>query len=377
MGELKRCSKCVMPETQETITFDKDGVCNVCRQIEEKKEKVDWKAKEQEFLRLIGDYKGKSAYDCIIPFSGGKDSTFTAYILVTKYKLKPLLVTFDHGFLRPRTLQNNERTVKKLGVDYLKFRPNWQIVKKLMLESLIRKGDFCWHCHTGIYAYPMQIAVKFNIPFIVWGEPSSEYTAYYSYNNIEEVDERRFNRFVNLGISAEDMVGMLDGTVTMRDIGPFIYPKLKDLRAIGYRSVCLGSYIPWDTRKQAEVISRELGWQGNKVEGVPEEYYYEKVECQMQGIRDYIKYIKRGFARPTHLTSIDIRNSRKTMDEALEIIRKYEGRKPASLSVFLKRLDISEAQFNEIVLKHAVAPHRPDLSNMVLGEELEDQKLWN
>lgn len=377
MSELKRCSRCVMPETQETITFDKDGVCNVCRQIEQKKEKIDWNAREKEFLKLISSYKGKGTYDCIVPFSGGKDSTFTAYALAVKYKLKPLIVTFDHGFLRPQTLQNNERVIKKLGVDYLKFRPSWQLVKKLMLESLIRKGDFCWHCHTGIYAYPMQIAIKFNVPLIIWGEPSAEYTAYYSYDNAEEVDERRFNRFVNLGITAEDMVGMLDSTVTMRDLEPFIYPKLKDLRAIGYRSVCLGSYIPWDTRKQAEIILKELGWQGNKVEGVPEEYYYEKVECQMQGIRDYIKYIKRGFSRPTHLTSIDIRNGKKSRDEALEIIKKYEGHKPASLAVFLKRLGISEEQFNTIVLKHPVAPHKPDLSKMSVDEELEDQKLWD
>jgi len=366
-----------MPETQETITFDKNGVCNVCRQIEEKREKIDWQAREQDLLKLMADYKGKGAYDCIVPFSGGKDSTFTAYILVTKYKLKPLIVTFDHGFLRPKTLQNNERTIKELGVDYLKFRPSWQIVKKLMLESLIRKGDFCWHCHTGIFAYPMQIAVKLMVPLIFWGEPSAEYTAYYSYRNTEEVDERRFNRFVNLGISAEDMVGMLDGTVTMRDLEPFIYPKLAELRAIGYRSVCLGSYIPWDTRKQSEIISKELKWQGNKVEGVPEEYYYEKVECQMQGMRDYIKYIKRGFARPTHLASIDIRNNRKTREEALDIIREYEGRKPASFAVFLKKLDINEAQFNEMVLKHVVAPHQPDLSKMGPGEKLEDQRLWD
>ena len=78
-----------------------------------------------------------------------------------------------------------------------------------MLQSFLEKGDFCWHCHTGIFAYPMHIALKFKVPLIIWGEPSAEYTAYYSYDEPEEVDERRFNRFINIGINAEDMLGML------------------------------------------------------------------------------------------------------------------------------------------------------------------------
>ena len=181
LNNLRRCVRCLLPETHETIVFDGEGVCNVCRQIEFKEAKIDWAAKERELIELIDQYRGRYSHDCIVPFSGGKDSTFTLYALVSKYRIRPLVVTFDHGFMRPTTLANNERTIKKLGVDYLKFRPNWKVVQKLMLESLKRKGDFCWHCHTGIFSYPMQIAVKFNIPLIFWGEPSAEYTSYYDY----------------------------------------------------------------------------------------------------------------------------------------------------------------------------------------------------
>lgn len=373
---MKRCSKCVMPETHETMVFDEEGVCNVCRQQEYKKEKIDWEKREKEFLDLIDTYRGKYLYDCIIPFSGGKDSTFTAYYLVKKYGLKPLIVSFDHGFMRPKTLENNDRTVRKLGVDYLKFRASWSIVKKTMMESLKRKGDFCWHCHSGIFAYPMQIAVKHNIPLILWGEPSAEYTSYYSYDQPEEVDEKRFNRFINLGITAEDMVGMLGGSVTLRDLEPFKYPPLKELRAVKYRSVCLGSYMPWDVKKQSELIKKELGWQEDVVEGVQPGYGYEKVECMMQGVRDYCKYIKRGYARVTHLASIDIRNGRLTREEAIRLIEKYEGKRPASLDVFLRILEIDEKEFMGIVSKHMVSPYKHDPGKITRGEELWDQKLW-
>jgi N-acetyl sugar amidotransferase len=296
--------------------------------------------------------------------------------MVRRFGVKPLVVSFDHGFMRPTVEANTERTIKALGVDYLRFRPNWKVVQKLMLESLKRKGDFCWHCHTGIFAYPMQIAVKFSVPLVIWGEPSAEYTSYYSYEDEEEVDERRFNRFVNLGITAEDMVGMLDDSVTMRDLEPFTYPSLKQLRALNYRSVCLGSYLPWDVKRQVELIQNELGWQGDEVEGVPSDYNYEKIECAMQGVRDYLKFIKRGYGRTTHLASIDIRNGRLTREDAVSLVMENDGKRPASLDVFLKYVGLTEHDFMQIATSHIVAPHIFD-PDTVPGKELWDQKLWD
>lgn len=367
-----------MVETQDMISFDEAGVCATCRQIEYKQQKIDWAARETELKNIFNEHRGKGVYDCIIPFSGGKDSTFQAYTLVRKYHMRPLLVSFDHGFYRPQTLRNNERTVKKLGVDYHKFKSDWQVVKKLMRESLIRKGDIMWHSHCGIYAYPMHVAIALKIPLLIWGEPTSEYVSYYGYDEDELIDEKRFNRIVNLGMNAEDMVGFLDGTVTLRDLWPYTYPKLVDLKAIGYRSICLGNYIPWDTRTQSELIREELGWEGAPVEGIPfDRYWYEKVEDAFQGVQDYLKWIKRGMSRMTHLASIDIRNGRMTREEGLKMIEQYEGFRPASLDVFLKAIDMNEEEFNRIALTHVVTPHYgPDYSKVKRGPELPDQKEW-
>ncbi len=376
--KMRRCTKCVMPETWESINFDEKGVCNICKNIKIKKELVDWDKKKQEFIELANEHKGKGQYDCIIPFSGGKDSTFTLYTVVKEFGLKPLVISFDHGFYRPRILNNREKILKKLGVDFISFKPNWKVVKKTMLESLKRKGDFCWHCHTGIFAYPMQIAVKFKIPLIIWGEPSAEYGGYYTYGEEnEEVDEKRFNMFVNLGITAEDMVGMLDESVTLKDIEPFRYPSIKDLRELKCKSVCLGSFIPWDPRKNAEIITKELGWEGEEVEGVPSNYYYEKVECKLQGIRDYIKFIKRGLGRTAHLTSIDVRNNLMDRDTALRLTKEFDGKRPASLDYFLEIMNISEEEFMEIALSHVVSPHVHNPEGTIPGKRLWDQDLWN
>ena len=96
LNSLRRCTRCVMPETHETISFDEEGVCNICRQQEYKKESIDWTAKKSELMAIADKFRGKHAYDVIIPFSGGKDSAFTAWYAVKELGLKPLIVSFDH-----------------------------------------------------------------------------------------------------------------------------------------------------------------------------------------------------------------------------------------------------------------------------------------
>ena len=99
-----------------------------------------------------------------------------------------------------------------------------------------------------------------------------------------------------------------------------------------------------------------VDWQGNEVEGVPPQYQYEKIECYLQGVRDYLKFLKRGYGRTAHLTSIDIRNGRLTRADALKMIEEYDGKRPPSLDLFL---DFVEAlhqlvDFGPVVIEHRV-----------------------
>ena len=374
---MKYCTSCIYPETQDTLMFDAEGVCSVCRQIEFRDENIDWAARRNELDELIAQYRGKGQYDCIVPFSGGKDSTFQAWFVVKELGLRPLLVRFDHWFYRPLVHENNTRTLKKLGVEMLNFTPNWHTVRELMLESLTRRGDFCWHCHTGVYAYPMQVAIRYETPLILWGESLAEYMSFYSYDEMEEVDEKRFNRAMNLGMTADDMYEFLGGRVDRRDLMPFAYPPRKELMRIKCRSVCLGNYIKWDTRKQVEIIKRELGWKGQAVEGIPAQYDYEKIECMMQGVRDYLKFIKRGFGRTNHLANIDIRNKRMTRDEGWALAEEYDGKRPASLDFFLDFLQITEDEFLELAMKHQVSPHEHRIEFVKDGAPLPDMNQWD
>jgi hypothetical protein len=194
--------------------------------------------------------------------------------------------------------------------------------------------------------------IEKKIPLVLWGEPSSEYASYYDYSEVELVDEDRFNRIVNLGISAQDMALRLNNVFEEREFKSFTFPDPQSLKTLGAVSVPLGSFVKWDVPTQVARIKEELGWTGDSVEGVPPEYDYEKIECYMQGVRDYIKFLKRGYARTTHLTSLDIRNGRKNREESLNLVQEYEGKIPHSLALFLEYTGLTESEFLEVIEKH-------------------------
>lgn len=359
---MKYCNKCVIPETAETNTFNSLGTCSVCTQIKKKSE-IDWDGKAKELDFLINNYKNKNNYDCIVPFSGGKDSAFALWYLVKKKKIRPLVVRFDHNFLRKTVIENTEKIINKLGVDFINFKPDFEIVKKMMFESLFRRGDFCWHCHVGITAYPINMAIKKEIPLLFYGEPSAEYSSFYSYDEVEELNVEKFNRSVNLGINAEDMLEMLrdrypDEKFSKKNIEPYIFPSQREINQNRIKAVYLGNYIPWDVRKQVSIIKSELDWKGDVVEGIPQDYDYEKIECIMQGVRDYIRFLKRGYGRTAHLVSIDVRNNRMTREKAIELVKMYDGKRPKALDTFLSILNMSEDEFYKIVEKHVVHPQK-------------------
>ena len=119
-----------------------------------------------------------------------------------------------------------------------------------------------------------------------------------------------------------------------------------------------------------------MNWKEDLNAGIPPQYAYEKVECQMQGIRDYIKFIKRGYTRPSHLASIDIRNGRMDRKEAMKMIKEFEGKRPASLDLFLDFVGLTEDEFNQIAIQHAVSPYVHDFSKTENGNKTHDYAIW-
>ena len=351
---MRICTKCLMPETQEKLTFDENGVCSLCATGGRKVE-IDWDSREKELIKILDKYRGKAQYDCLIPYSGGKDSAFQVYMMVKKYNMKPLLYSFHHTFLTKTGLYNMFNTAQKLGAEHLLYTPDKNLIKKLMYLALREYGDWCWFCHSGIYGNTMQVAVRYQIPLIIWGESVAEYRNDFTLDYFDKIDYYNFVQNKQSGIGWERFVGK-EG-ITEKDMSPFRFPTIEEIEQLEPASLHLGSYVKWDIPAQIELIKRELDWKDAQVEGTY--CTYDKQECRFVGVRDYCKYLKRGFGRTAHQASLDIREGRISREEGLALVEQYDGKRPESLDAFLKEIDLLENNFMDILAEQVVSPWKP------------------
>lgn len=327
--KVRYCTKCVYPETKPDLFFDEEGVCSACIAAEEKHEEINWNQREKDFFEIIEEYKVKSptGYDCIIPVSGGKDSTYQAYFMKYVCGLNPLLVCFETTSVTELG-QQNLNNLSDMGMDVIHFKKNHQVYKKMVVESFKRIGDEMWPNHIGIFTIPVQIAVKFNIPLIVWGENSQqEYGGPLDAIKNNILNRKWLEEFGGLlGNRIQDMVGV-DG-ITEKELTPYFYPNDEDIESVGVTGLFLGHYFFWDARKQLEII-KEYGF-SVKEDGPVEGTYtnYENIDEKLVGLHDYLKFVKYGFGRASDHASLDIRNKRISRDEAVELVKKYDGKYP-------------------------------------------------
>ena len=161
------------------------------------------------------------------------------------------------------------------------------------------------------------------------------------------------------------MYGMIEADFKLdpRDLKPYtLSAAARSSAKLQYRSVCLGSLHPWDVKRRSQIIQEELGWKGDEVEGVPpRDYPYEKIECYMQGVRDYLKFLKRGYiarrpsCRPSTFATAGC--ARKRADNAGRGVR---GQPPAEPRPVPRVSRVTEAEFLEIAISRRSRPrHRP------------------
>ena len=346
---MKYCKKCLYPNTKPQLQFDERGICSACNN-HKLKDEVNWVKKKEDLLLILEKYRSKNGnnYDCIIPVSGGKDSTFQTYTIKETFGLNPLAVNF-HPHDQTEIGRKNLENLKQLGVDCIEFSANPLVYSKLAKFGLVELGDFQWPEHIGIFTIPVQVAVRYKIPLIIWGEnPQLEYG---QPTNIDtdtildrEWNEKNGGYFLDK-IKPKDMTKY--GFKT-KELIPYIYPSDDDIRQIGVTGIFLGSYIKWDLFKQLDFV-KELGFSEN--DEVKEGTYdkWENLDVYFTVFHDYFKFLKYGFGRTTDHASIEIRYGRMTREEGIEIIKKHEGKIPQIyLKEFLNAAKITMEEFHKI-----------------------------
>ena len=324
---LKYCSSCVMPHTKPDLHIDDQGICNACRSIDKRKE-INWDQRKDELLAILARHRQNgSNWDCIVPVSGGKDSTYQV-IRMLQLGLNPLCVT-SHTCDLSTIGRVNIENLRHLGVDHVEFSPNPNVRAKLNRIGLTEVGDISWPEHVGIFTIPVRAAVQFNVPLIVWGENSqNEYggPAAAADNNI--LTRRWLEEFGGLlGMRVSDLSETYG--IEPRHLLPYQYPSDEDLQRIGVTGLFLGHYIPWDGLSNA-LISQANGFvtYDKSVEGSM--VNYENLDNYQTGIHDYFKFLKFGFSRTTDIACLHIRRGRITRQDALEVVKARDGNFPWS-----------------------------------------------
>jgi N-acetyl sugar amidotransferase len=348
---LTYCKRCVMPDTKPDLQLDEEGICNACRSYETRRA-VDWDDRYQELLQIVGKYRNLSGsnWDCIVPVSGGKDSTYQV-VRMMQLGINPLCVTSttcDESELGRRNIEN----LKRLGVDHVQMSPNPLIRARLNRIGLTQVGDISWPEHVGIFTIPVRAAVQFNVPLIVWGENSqNEYggPAAAAGNNV--LNRRWLEEFGGLlGMRVTDLIGM-DG-IEARHLINYNYPSDDELHRVGVTGLFLGYYIPWDGLSNT-LIAQAHGFQtyDRVVEGSM--VNYENLDNHQTGIHDYFKYLKFGFGRATDHVCLHIRRGRLSRQDGLEIVKRLDGLFPREylgkpLQEILRPLELEEEEFIRI-----------------------------
>lgn len=342
-GILKYCTRCCLPETLEGVAFDEMGICTACRAQEEKM-RIDWASREKTLRQLFEKYRDKTGqnYDCMVPISGGKDSTFQLHVLTRVYGLKPLAVTFNHNWYTETGLYNLYNALEKFDVDHIMFTPNRRLVNQLARKSLGAIGDACWHCHMGVGAFPLQVAVKFGVRLLVWGDSVSEGDGRGDYR--AQVTQYDRDYFVKYSARFEPPA-MADDQISLRDMSLFQLPSREEIERSGVVGIHLSNFIFWDEERQMEFVKKTYGWREDHVEGTYKGY--KSVECVMAGVHDYAKFIKRGFGRGTDHASADVRAGLLTREEGFALAREEDSKRPAALDYYLKITGMTEREFIE------------------------------
>lgn len=344
-SHMAYCVRCCMPETSEGLNFDELGICRGCRSSEHKMH-MNWEKREKKLREILDTYRNKSGdnYDCIVPISGGKDSVFQLHVLTKIYEMKVLAVTFSHNWFSEAGKRNLFGILEKMNIDHIMFTPNRALVNKIARKSLSVIGDSCWHCHAGIGAYPLKVAIMMKIPLMVWGESICEAGNKAAYGEENDYAPVKFDENYYLKVSTKVRPEkLICDEITSKDLSPFKLPTKEEVIASGIVGIHLGDYLFWDGERQTEFIKKEYGWEETDVEGTYKRY--KSVECIMPGVHDYSKFIKRGFGRTTDHVSQDVRAGLLTREEGFKLIREIETKRPPALDYYLQITGMKEAEF--------------------------------
>lgn len=371
---MKLCTRCLMPDTRPRIVFEGD-VCNACLWAEERKT-IDYAARHSEFREIVREANARNrhpVYDCIVPFSGGKDSATIAWKLKYEEGLNPLLVCYGQ-LLWTDVGRRNFHKVADAGFDILYWRADQRVSRALARRFFIERGHIKQHYDAAVNAVPLITAVNFGIPLVFFAEHGES-----EYGGLVLSEEHRRTR--DLAEVLENQVGddarnWTSGDITERELYPYIYPDLSDIERVGVKAFYYSYFFPWDIYANAEFTREKMGFEqalnvpdhtrknayGWYVDGQLPGWWgksdgsfegYDSIDDKCDDVYLWMMYRKFGFGRASRMASRLIQRGHMTREQGLELARRYDGEYPRSyLPAVLDYIGMDEAELNRIADSH-------------------------
>lgn len=334
------------------LTLDNEGVCSGCR-VHEEKNSLDWSVRWKKLKELVTQYKVQSGrtYDCIVPVTGGNDSYFILHTVKNRLGLNPLLVTYNKYFNTPLGIRNLANLRIKFNCDILLQNVNPKAVRNITRTTLHEFGSIYWPCLAGQTVFPVQTALRYKVPLIIWGAHQGlEQVGMFSHEHEVEMTRRYRKDHDLMGFEADDLLNTFNH-LSEDDIWQYRYPDDAGIDDVGVRGIYLGNYVRWDPKTQHEEMVKRYDYMGASF---PRTFdTYDHVDCyNFMDLHDHIKYLKHGFSKVTDHACREIRHGRLTRNDALTIVENLEKRTLGYVDKFCNWLGIKENGLHFILNQH-------------------------
>lgn len=347
---MRWCKRCVYPQAAVNLSLDEEGVCSSCRTFEafDKLTPDFWDQRRKRFERVLEEAlrNRKGNYDVLVPVSGGKDSYYQTHVVCKEYGLKALLVTYHGNNYLPVGDYNRDRMRQVFDVDHMVVSPSADVLRRLNRLCFRKMGDMNWHAHCGIYTTPIQVAVRYEVPLIIWGEIAWDISGMYDPDDFVEFSARVRHEHSLRGFEWYDMVGDPEEKLTEKDMLWAKYPTDEEILKVGVRGLYIGNYFKWDPNAHTKLVESEYGWKSARE---PFERTYRLMsnldDRYENGIHDLLKFIKFGYGRASDHVSKDIRTGYMTREKGIELVRKHDHVVSEDLYYWLDYVGMREEEF--------------------------------
>ena len=341
-----------MPDTKPGVSFDENGLCNACISVERKKN-IDWEQRKKDLIKLCDEIKAKnkSAYDCIVAVSGGKDSVYQAWYMKNICKMKVLGVCVMPHLRTREGIENFNNMIEKLGIDTITITLKPKTFRKVRRKCFFQYGEPNWTDHCTVFSGVARIALAFKIPLTVWGE---DIAVEFGGTNADKRVSSAEDLISNDLIDGRTIDALYDDDLIQRKYTYFYHHPPKDeMLKYKLKSIYLGFYSNWDGKKHYLKAKEVMGFQGRKEGPLSGNHIgYDNIDEKLCEINIWFKHLKFGFWRPTDQCCYQIWNGRMNREEAVKIITNIQDEFP--MEYFQDFLDfhyLTQEEFWEVAEK--------------------------